>query len=90
LSSVTAIAGGDNHSLAVKDDGTVWTWGLNKNGQLGDGTTADRDNPVSVLGLPTGVQVLTLLVRGRGTVIVPASAARRNAGSSARRERRSS
>jgi alpha-tubulin suppressor-like RCC1 family protein len=48
LSGVTAVAGGNNHSLALKSDGTVWTWGWNINGQLGDGTTTDRNTPAVV------------------------------------------
>ncbi len=51
VSKVTAVAGGANHSLALRNDGTVWTWGANGNGQLGDGTTANSDVPVEVNGL---------------------------------------
>ena len=32
------IAIGSNHTVALKADGTVWTWGLNNYGQLGNGT----------------------------------------------------
>jgi alpha-tubulin suppressor-like RCC1 family protein len=45
------IATGDNFSLALKNDGTVWTWGQNSHGQLGDGTTIDRNTPVRVQNL---------------------------------------
>jgi hypothetical protein len=38
------------HSVALKDDGTVWAWGKNYHGQLGDGTTIDCATPVQVLG----------------------------------------
>ena len=38
------------HSLALKSDGTVWAWGWNAYGQLGDGTTVDRWQPVQVAG----------------------------------------
>ena len=38
LTNVTAIAGGRHHTIALKSDGTVWTWGYNDYGQLGDGT----------------------------------------------------
>jgi alpha-tubulin suppressor-like RCC1 family protein len=43
LSAVTAIAGGDFHSLALRSDGTVWAWGLNAAGELGNGTTTLRE-----------------------------------------------
>ncbi len=51
LTNVVAIAAGRFFSLAVKDDGSVWTWGQNLYGQLGDGTTTDRNTPVQVSGL---------------------------------------
>jgi|GEM_PF-1091821 len=48
-----SIAGGMEHSVALKDDRTVWTWGYNFHGQLGAGVndTADRNIPVKVFGL---------------------------------------
>ncbi|MBU7317717.1 carboxypeptidase regulatory-like domain-containing protein [Paenibacillus oleatilyticus] len=36
------------HGLAIKKDGTVWAWGSNYWGQLGDGTLEDKTNPVRV------------------------------------------
>jgi hypothetical protein len=51
LSNVTAVVAGAEHFLALKADGTVWTWGRNTSGQLGDGTTTNRATPVQVLGL---------------------------------------
>jgi alpha-tubulin suppressor-like RCC1 family protein len=39
------------HRLALKEDGTVWAWGDNRFGQLGDGTTGYRSSPVQVGGL---------------------------------------
>ncbi len=41
----TQVASGDWHSVALQADGTVWTWGLNTKGQLGDGTTVDHAQP---------------------------------------------
>ena len=37
---------GDNHTVAIKNNGTLWTWGLNSYGQLGDGTQRNRSSPV--------------------------------------------
>jgi RHS repeat-associated protein len=39
ITGMTQVAAGGFHSLALKSDGTVWAWGLNAEGQLGDGTT---------------------------------------------------
>jgi hypothetical protein len=39
-----------NINLAIKTDGTLWTWGINSYGQLGDGTTANRSSPVTTTG----------------------------------------
>jgi len=50
LTGVTAVAGGSAHSLALKSDGTVWAWGWNGYGQLGNGTTTDSSVPVQVTG----------------------------------------
>ena len=40
--------GGGCHTIALKKDGTVYTWGWNYHGQLGDGTTTDRTSPVAI------------------------------------------
>jgi alpha-tubulin suppressor-like RCC1 family protein len=51
LSGVRAIAAGSAHSLALKEDGTVWAWGYNQDGELGDGTKANSPEPVQVKDL---------------------------------------
>jgi alpha-tubulin suppressor-like RCC1 family protein len=47
-STVTAVAIGVYHSCATKADRTVWCWGRNNYGLLGDGTTMDSPTPVQV------------------------------------------
>ncbi|NOZ25964.1 MAG: hypothetical protein GXO94_07760 [Nitrospirae bacterium] len=46
---VVAAAGGSLHSVGLRSDGTVWTWGANNNGQLGGGTTTNSTTPVQVV-----------------------------------------
>lgn len=48
LTGITAISAGAEHGLALRADGTVWSWGYNSDGQIGDGTTTDRPTPVHV------------------------------------------
>jgi alpha-tubulin suppressor-like RCC1 family protein len=52
LSGVRAIAAGSHFSLALADDGgaggSVWAWGNNTTGQLGDGTEVNRAFPVRI------------------------------------------
>jgi len=43
-----AIAAGFRHTVALQANGTLWTWGANFNGQLGDGTTIDRYTPAQI------------------------------------------
>jgi alpha-tubulin suppressor-like RCC1 family protein len=52
LVGVVAVAAGLAHGLALRDDGTVWAWGNNSLGQLGDGTTGDHLAPAPVLVAP--------------------------------------
>ena len=41
------VSGGGNYIAAIKTDGTLWTWGRNNQGQLGDNTTTNRSTPVT-------------------------------------------
>jgi alpha-tubulin suppressor-like RCC1 family protein len=43
-------SGGSGHSLGLRANGTLWSWGGNYYGYLGDGTTIYRSSPVSVVG----------------------------------------
>lgn len=60
--TATMVAAGSLHSLAIGSDGKLYAWGMNKFGQLGDGSTASRNTPVVVI-LPQGV-VATAVVAG--------------------------
>jgi len=69
----TAVACGRYHSLTLKNDGTVWAWGDNCYGQLGDGTTMKRTTAVQVSGLTMVTAIASgvnhsLAIRGGGTV----------------------
>jgi alpha-tubulin suppressor-like RCC1 family protein len=50
VGGVADIAAGGSHSLALKPDGTVWSWGRNASGELGDGTEVGRTTPAAVGG----------------------------------------
>ena len=49
LTDIVAIAAGERFSLALRVDGSVWAWGANDEGQLGDGTFFDRRYPRAVV-----------------------------------------
>src|SRR5436305_10755476 len=74
-----SIAAGYNHSLAVAADGSVWAWGNNGHGEIGDGTTVNRTTPIQVVGLGAGANVIqvassvqtsnSLALKADGTVL---------------------
>jgi alpha-tubulin suppressor-like RCC1 family protein len=73
LTGVTSVAGGIHHSVALKSDGSVVSWGWNGYGQLGNGTFSDTTVPVpaSVSGVTavstSGYHVVAL--KGDGSVV---------------------
>jgi alpha-tubulin suppressor-like RCC1 family protein len=73
LGEVIAISAGKSHSLALLKNGTVRAWGRNREGQLGDGTTANRDRPIAVPGLRDVVAIAaggaSLALLANGTVM---------------------
>ena len=52
------VAAGDGYTCAMKTDGTVWCWGANSSGQLGDGSTTNRTRPVQVVGISDATQIV--------------------------------
>ena len=55
--NVVAVAGGGWHSLGVRSDGTLWSFGQNNYGQLGIGNTTQQSSPVQITGISNVTQV---------------------------------
>ena len=74
LTDVTAISAGESHTVALKNDGTVWDWGRNNYFQLGDGTDTNRNTPIQVIGLRADGKAITagalhtVAIKNDGTV----------------------
>jgi alpha-tubulin suppressor-like RCC1 family protein len=66
-SGVVAIAAGWDAGVALKSDGSVWTWGKNDRGQLGDGTNVSSSTPTRVAALKGRV---TAIAAGLDFVLV--------------------
>ena len=49
LTGIVQISGTGHTGIALKNDGTVWTWGASPYGELGNGTTANSSTPVEVV-----------------------------------------
>lgn len=62
LSGITQVATDGFHTLALRSDGTVWSWGTNDHGEVGDGTTATRFSPV-----PLSLAAVTQIAVGSAT-----------------------
>ncbi len=77
LTNVTALfttINESNHSCAIKSDGTVWCWGNNNYGQLGNGTTTNSSVPVQAPCLSGSIQIYqndtnTIGVKADGTIV---------------------
>ncbi|MBO3287355.1 carboxypeptidase regulatory-like domain-containing protein [Paenibacillus sp. FSL M8-0228] len=74
VSEITKVVGGMNSfQLALKSDGTVWSWGYNSEGQLGDGTNTYRSKPVMIHNLHDVISISagshhSLALKSDGTV----------------------
>jgi len=49
MSEVKLIAASRNNSAVLKNDGSLWVWGENRYGQIGDGTTINSGTPIKIL-----------------------------------------
>jgi alpha-tubulin suppressor-like RCC1 family protein len=58
------VACGSSHTAAIKTDGTLWTWGKNTNGQLGDNTTINRSSPVQTIAGGTNWKQVAVAPQG--------------------------
>lgn len=58
ISDATAISAGGSHTCSLTAAAAVKCWGLNDDGQVGDGTDTDRTTPVDVFGLAAGVTAI--------------------------------
>ncbi|ETR70117.1 MAG: hypothetical protein OMM_03469 [Candidatus Magnetoglobus multicellularis str. Araruama] len=56
LSDVVAISA-SSHNLALRSDGSVWSWGFNNRGQLGNGNNTDQNIPVQVINLTDVIDI---------------------------------
>ena len=65
LGNITQISSGWNHALALRSDGTVWGWGKNDYGQIGNGNLVDQPIPLQVKG-PGGAGVLSNIIMVSG------------------------
>lgn len=64
-SVATAITAGGAHSLALLQDGSVWGWGGNEDGEVGDGSTTTVADPVQVIPPPaSGAPRVTAISAG--------------------------
>lgn len=74
IDDVAAVQVGDHHIVALKTDGSLWTWGMNKYGQLGNGGAGNvtlrkvrcQDVPVEVTGIDMPLTTRLSLDGGTG------------------------
>ncbi len=55
LAPVKQVSARLNHACAIRENGSLWCWGNNANGRLGDDSTNERLNPIGVPGMNAGV-----------------------------------
>jgi len=58
MDDVIAVSVSESHTMAILADGTLWGWGQNNMGQLGDRTTDDRLRPIHIMDDVTSVYTI--------------------------------
>ena len=85
------MAAGRDHTVALKSDGTLWAWGRNDYGQLGDGTNTQKNTTVQIMdgvstpvttGITTGITAIITASAGNHGSIFPSGAVTVNQGES--------
>jgi len=66
---IPRLTAGYYHSVALDGSGTVWAWGYNGTGAVGDGTTAQRNVPVKV----TDLDGMTAIAAGQLQIVLTRS-----------------
>jgi alpha-tubulin suppressor-like RCC1 family protein len=75
LTGIIAVAGGGLHSIALRDDGTVWCWGDNGSGQIGS-TTAPNPSTLPVQVTGTGfTDIIAIAAKGNFNLALRADGA---------------
>lgn len=67
------VSAGSLHALAIKEDNTLWAWGSNLLGALGDGSNNDSDHPIQISNLQNWKMVsagknFSLALKNDGTI----------------------
>jgi len=57
ISGAVGVAAGFSHSCAVLIDGTIWCWGSDIYGKLGNGSAGSGSDPVQVVGITTAMTI---------------------------------
>ncbi len=68
MGTLVAIAAGEDHTIALDEEGHVFGWGANRLGQLGDTTSTDRDSPVPVSRSSGMGTIVAVAAGGRHTI----------------------
>ena len=70
---VKAVSAGEFHAALITEDGSLLSWGLNHVGNIGDGTTIDRESPVKIMNDVEAVYAsswYTMIIRADGSLWV--------------------